>query len=283
MTGRIGKYVSFACLSILLSSPAWAQQKTEYMYLPPEWAKNVVFYHSFEKGLDQPEINQINARVEGEKANIMANGITTHCYKSANASGAGKKLKALQVIGPGVAVNHSMTAMCWFRLDEQPKADSCYELLQLLGKDGWIASFVRGKGDWCNLSGPTRITQVHNFPGIANCNNPWGGAVTFKKGDWHHVAISVANASTVCVYWDGQLKETVPAKGRDFKADDVMLIQADSNPFYFPTSVDELIVANVALTGQQIADYIKAVHALTSMRFPAEVAVSTPQPAMPAK
>jgi hypothetical protein len=47
--------------------------------------------------------------------------------------------------------------------------------------------------------------------------------------------------------------------------------------------VDELIVANVALTGQQIADYIKAVHALTSMRFPAEVAVSTPQPAMPAK
>ena len=174
--------------------------------------------------------------------------------------------------------------MCWFRLDEQPKADSCYDLLQFLGKDGWIASFVRGKGEWCGLSGPTRITQCHNFPGIANYNNPWGGPVSFKKGEWHHVAITVANASTVCVYWDGVLKETVTAKGRDFKADDVALIQADSNPFFFPTSVDELIVANAALTGQQIADYVKAVKALASVQFPSsEAAVSKPQPAAPAK
>lgn len=283
MTIKVEKYMRAALLALLLSSPALAEQKTEYIYLPPEWAKNVVFYHSFEKGVDKPEVNLIDVAVQGEKANLVQ-GLTGRGYKSANTNEAGRKAQALRITGPGVAVNHPITVMCWFRLDAPMKPESCFELLQLYGKDGWIASFVRGKGEWCGLKEPTRITQVHNFPGVSNHNNPWGGPVSFKAGDWHHVAITVANASKVSVYWDGELKETVSIKGRDFKAEDVFWAQFDSNPFFYPTSVDEVVVANVVLTAQQIADYVKAVQALTTVRFPStEVGLASPELKAPAQ
>jgi len=73
----------------------------------------------------------------------------------------------------------------------------------------------------------------------------------------------------VCVYWDGRLRSELTVKGRLFAGGD--LIQSiDLGPTWLahPMTVDELLVLDRALSGEEVADYVTAVRKLAERRFP---------------
>jgi hypothetical protein len=257
-------------LFLLCAFGLWAEdappteKPKEFYYLPPAWANRVVFYHSFEKGVDQPEINLLKAQARGEKGS-MSEGLTGQAYKAANSY---QKKKTLELHSPGLSPDKPLTVMLWFRLDAPMKEDTSFQLIKLGGPKGYISSFVRGKGEWCALKEPTYISQVYGFPDIRNHHNSWGGRVWFEPGVWHHVAITVANASEVRIYWDGQLREAIGLKGRLFQLGDCTYAHLDPNWLYHPMSIDEVIVCDRALTAEEIANYVTAVRALSALKYP---------------
>jgi hypothetical protein len=235
-----------------------------FLYLPPAWSDRVVFYHSFESAVDKPEVNLIQGQVRGEKTEPVA-GLNGRGYKAPNSY---EKRTPLQLSSPALCPHKPITAMLWFRLDAAMKPETSFQLLRLGGR-GYIASFVRGKGDWCALKEPTYISQVYDFPGVTNHHNSWGGRVWFEPGEWHHVAITVAGASEVRIYWDGKLRENIVIKGRLFREGDVTWAHLDPNWLYHPMSIDDVVVADRALTADEVGDYVTAARQLAARRFPA--------------
>ena len=234
-----------------------------WLFLPPAWADRVVFYHAFEQGVDQPEINLAGLQLRGEKT-PPTSGFAGRGYRAPNQY---EKQTPLRLLGPALSVHKPITIMHWWRLDAAMKPETCFQLLRLSGT-GYIASFVRGKGEWCGLQAPTYISQLYDFPEISNHNNPWGGPAWFKDGEWHHVAITVANAREVRIYWDGVLRETILAKGRTFRAGDVGAADLDCNWLYHPMTIDDVIVVDRVLLPEEIAAYVQAVRSLREVEFP---------------
>ena len=251
---------------ILLGATApslFADAAEQWPYLPPAWSERVVFYHAFEQGMDQPAINRAGLEIRGEKT-PRATGLVGRGYRAANQYA---KQTPLTIQGGGLSVHKPLTLMHWWRLDAPMEPETSFQLLRL-GGSGHISSFVRGKGDWCALREPTYISQVWGFPGISNYNNPWGGPAWFKDGEWHHVAITVANAREVRIYWDGVLRETILAKGRPFREGDVRVAALDCNWLYHPMTIDEVILLDRALRPEEVAQYVLAVRQLRAVNFP---------------
>lgn len=244
-------------------APAPAPAAGDFLYLPPDWADRVVFYHAFEQGVDKPEINTLGARVRGS-ATAPAEGLTGRGYAAPNQYA---KQTPLSLFSPGLSAHRPLTLMYWWRLDAPMTEGTCFSLLSLAGS-GFIANFVRGKGDWCGLAQPTYISQVYNFPGIANRNMPWGGRAWFEPGAWHHVALTVAGAQQVAIYWDGRLRETILLKGRLLREGDTGRADVGANWLYHPMTLDDLIVVDRALTAGEIADYVLAARRLREVGFP---------------
>lgn len=250
--------VRWCLLGLLLAVAGVAGEASDTpLLLPPAWADRVVFYHSFEQGADKPEINLMAAEVRGEKT-APAVGFTGHGYQTPRPY---EKKTPLTLLSPALSVHKPLTVMLWWRLDAPMKEDTCFQLLALRGT-GWISSFVRGKGDWCGLREPTYISQLYNFAGISNHNNCWGGRAWFEPGAWHHVAITVANAREIGIYWDGQRRETIVAKGRVFREGEVAAADLGANWLFHPMTLDEVVVADRVLTAEEIAAYVLAVQAL---------------------
>ena len=257
------RYTYIVLLVSLTAGIQAAGDPTRCLYLPPSWSDRVIYYNSFERGFDQPDINLITARTTGEKGD-GADGFAGKGYRAANQY---EKKQVLALSSAELTVRKPLTVMKWFRLDASMKEDSCFQLLNLHGR-GWISSFVRGKGEWCALTQPTCISQVYNFPGMSNHHNSWGGRTWFEPGTWHHVAITVAGGSEVSIYWDGTLRETISLKGRKFADGDVSAIDLDPGWLYFPMTIDEVILADRALTAEEIADYMRGARALREVGFP---------------
>jgi hypothetical protein len=142
-----------------------------------------------------------------------------------------------------------------------------FNVLTLRGK-GIIGTFVRGKGTWCSLPEPRRIFQVYYFPGIANRNDPWGERVWITDNAWCHTAITVAAATDVRVYWDGELKTHYAIKGRPFQPGDITHAVFGTQHGAHPMTVDELLVLDCVLDDSQIRDYVTAVQALAEVNMP---------------
>lgn len=248
-----------------LEEEAPAAGSQSFLYLPPAWADRVVFYHSFEKAVDQPELNRIQAQVLGAKTE-PAEGLAGRAYQPPDPK---EKKAPLRLNSALLSPHKPLTVMLWFRLDAPMKEETCFQLIQIGGK-GHIASFVHGKGEWCALKEPTYISQVHGFPGIRNHHNSWGGRVWFEPGVWHHAAVTVANASEVRIYWDGKLREAIGVKGRLFQDGDCTWVQPGPSWLHHPMSVDEVIVCDRALTGDEIADYVTAARALADLGYPVQ-------------
>lgn len=242
-----------------------AQPGPGFFYLPPAWEKRVIFYHSFESGLNQPEINLANAAIRGYQTEPV-NGFAGRGYRMPKYKPNGAEAPFM-VSSPAFSLHKPLTAMLWWRLDEPMKEETCFDLLALTGP-GHVASFVRGKGEWCALREPTYISQVYNFPGLGNHNNPRGGRAWFEAGDWHHVAISVSTASEVAIYWDGAQREIIAVKGRAFVEGEGLNIMPGANGLYHPMTIDEFMVIDRALTAEEIASYTTAMRALTARSFP---------------
>lgn len=255
--------VGHALEAVAAESALPAAKPREFLYLPPAWADRVVFYHSFENGADRPEINRLDGKLRGHQTEPAA-GLTGRAYRAPDPK---EKKASLQLDSPALSPNRPLTVMLWYRLDAPMREETSFQLLRIGGK-GHIASFVHGKGEWCALKEPTYISQVHGFPEIRNHHNSWGGRVWFEPGEWHHAAITVANASEVRIYWDGQLREEIGIKGRLFQEGDCSWVHLDPNWLHHPMSIDEVIICDRALTADEIACYVRAVRALAARHYP---------------
>lgn len=129
---------------------------------------------------------------------------------------------------PALSIHKPLTGMFWWRLDEPMKEEPGFGVLALRGK-GWLSAFVAGKGPWCALKEPARVFQCYNFPGMENCNDVWGGRAWFEPGVWHHTAITASGLGM---------------------------------------TLDDVVILDRALSGDEIPAYITAAKALARVRFP---------------
>lgn len=123
---------SVACATILvvLASTVYggtdgetshAHPADAFTYLPEAWASRVVFYHSFENGVANPEINLLDAELSGfEKAYLHPRGKIVDTTHSGALTGNGYKTKTgagFTVESPRLFGSGPITIMRWFRLD----------------------------------------------------------------------------------------------------------------------------------------------------------------------
>lgn len=236
------------------------------LLLPPAWDSRVVFYHTFENGPDQPRINLAEARIETDGAE-WADGFTGKGL-------AARKIErrtgpTLRLTSPAFSVHRPFTVMFWWRLDEPMAETSNFALLKIGNHQGrhggYIANFVRGKGEWCALKEPTYVSQLYNFPGLTNRNMPWGGRVWAEPGEWRHTAITVSAARQIDIHWDGRQRESFQAKGRLFAAGDTNALSLGPDWLFHPMTIDEVIVLDRALAADEIAAYVRAARALRAI------------------
>lgn len=236
------------------------------LYVPPSLEPRVTFYHSFERGIRDAEINLIDAKISCGKMEL-ADGFAGRGLKCANRQAA---RQPLHIESPKLSAHRPLTAMVWWRLDAAMRPETCYHLIRLGGK-GYVAAFVRGKGKWCSLKQPMFIFQVYNFSGIANRNDHWTGHAWVKPGEWHHVALTVATASDIRVYWDGKLRVRYGIKGRSFKEGDTCNLTLGASWLFHPTTIDEAVVLDRALDAREISDYVRATQRLAEIDAPVRV------------
>ncbi|MCX6905089.1 MAG: hypothetical protein NTW03_16745, partial [Verrucomicrobia bacterium] len=257
-------------LFIGLARVSPATSADAFFYLPPRLADRVVFYHSFAKGLKSPDLNLIGARLTLAE-NEPVPGLAGAGYTAGSGLAAQKK-GAFVLQSPALSVHKPLTVMFWWRLDEPMKEETGFGLLALRGK-GWISIFVAGKGPWCALKEPTYVFQCYNFPGMENCNDVWGGRAWFASGAFHLAAMAgcpavvVLSAKTGSIYWDGQLRTRHAPKGRLFKEGETGSVELGPSGNGPAMTLDELVVLDRVLSGEEIQAYITAVKALAQVKF----------------
>ena len=232
-----------------------------FLYIAPAIAADVVFYHSFSRGADRPEINRLGVRVSAARA-APAGGLTGGGYRPARTKA---PIRLQKLAWP---LHKPITASMWWRLDVPMKPETAFHLVSFRA-NGYLSNFVRGRGQWCALKEPTFVFQAYNFPGISNVNGIRFGDAWVKEDVWHHVAMTVSAGSRVCVYWDGRLRGEVNLKGRLFRPTDV-IGSIDLGPHWLgcPMTVDEILLLRRALSAEEIASYHTAVRHLAARRFP---------------
>jgi hypothetical protein len=256
------------CIWLISSAGALAQQSMPAdvcLYLPPSIGDRVVFYDGFELAT-MPEINRINAISTGARM-LVSDGFAGRGCRSTQPQ---KTERPLEIHSPALSPSHPLTIMRWWRVDAPMVETSSFQLLALLGK-GHVSFFIRGKGEWCALKRPTMYVQVDGVPSIANVNRAVRDNAYFQPGDWHHVAITVANGSEITFFLDGQPLTTVHAQGRQFAPEDMNTLQGSNDAgrdSEHPTTTDELIVIDRVLSPSEIWQYYFAALKLREMRFP---------------
>ena len=254
---------------LLLLSVGYAQtadpatRADRYLYLPPSWADRVVFYQGFDEALDRAEIDGIAAKVTAAPTAGVAGLGGLGCAGGLGADGK----KGYEITSEGLSPHRPLTMMCWVRLDAEPAETTWYNLLRLWQGNTYITHFVAGKGEWCALQRPTCIYQVVNFPGIPLYSNSWGGKPTWQPGEWHHVAMTVVSGSKVRFYRDGVMTEDILVKTRPFREGEVKT--ATFGDGGLAMTIDEVIVADRALTDGELADYVRDTRLLHEIRYPA--------------
>lgn len=227
------------------------------LYIPPDWEANVLAYHSFERGRDEPEVTSEGVtlrRVLGRRvAGLTGRGLV--CEK-----------RGLLFEGFDRPLTRPITASLWFRLDRPMVAESGFDLAALRGRNGYISNFVRGKGGWCALTRPTFVVQVYRWPGVTNVNGIRFGDAWLDANVWRHTAVTVSEGSRVRVYWDGRLRADVTVRGRLFGPEDVIRTVGFGGTGH-PMTIDEVLVLGRSLTGAEVRAYIRAVRRLREVRI----------------
>ena len=240
-----------------------------FCYIPPDVADRVRFYHSFERGADSPEIDLLGGKVSADAEGWCDAGLTGRGYRIGKLpTGKPAAKRGLTLRDVTIGLNRPVTVSMWWRLDEPMKAETCFHLIGLHAQQGYLSNFVRGKGGWCALTRPTFVVQVYRFAGIADVNGIRFGDAWVEHGKWHHAAVTVSAGSQVTVYWDGRPRSSFPVKGRLFTGKDVVrTISLGSSWLAHPMTIDEVLILDCAMRGEQIADYVTAVRKLAEMEF----------------
>ena len=137
---------SLVILIVGASSASRAAPADGLFYLPPRLADRVVFYHSFAKGPTEPDLNLIGAKLTLAE-NGPVPGLAGPGYMAGSGTAA-KRKGALVLQSPVLSVHRPLTVMFWWRLDEPMREETGFGVLALRGQ-GWISTFVAGKGPWC--------------------------------------------------------------------------------------------------------------------------------------
>ncbi len=253
-----------AAIAAVGEGPAGPLPAARCMYVPPRLEPRVMFYHSFEQGAAKPEVNAVAAKVS--------------CVRRDPSPGfAGKGLacpnrewakRPLVVESERFSAHRPITAMMWWRMDAAMKDETGYSLIRLAGKSGYIAAFARGKGKWCALTQPTFVFQVYRFPGMPSCNDHWTGPAWVKPGEWHHLALTVANASDVRVYWDGRLRVHYGIKRRRLKAGETSSLTFGPSWLFHPMTIDEVLVLDEALDASGVRACMESQRRLAEISAP---------------
>jgi len=257
--------------------PAPAGDANNCLYLPPDFEKSVLFYHSFGLAAEKPEINRLGAKL-GKPAGQLVEALTGKGFTPAKGG------RALSLGALALPLTRPITVGLWFRLDEPMKAESGFHLISLHTPAGYVSNFVRGKGQWCALKQPTFVMQLYRFPGISNVNGIRFGDAWLAEKAWHHAAVTISEGSRVRVYWDGRLRSDVTPRGRMFGAKDVVRnIGLGPHWLGHPMTVDELLVLDRALTAGEVGSYTTAVLKLAEQRFGVRGAGARSKGATPAR
>jgi hypothetical protein len=259
---------SFILLLLMTISPAVAQQVSPdaCLYLPPWFASRVVFYDGFDLGDRNPEINRAGAQILGD-APIVSHGFAGKGCRSTNPA---VNEHPLNIRTAALSAARPLTVMRNWRLDAPMTATTSFQLIALLGK-GHISCFVHGAGEWCALTRPTMFVQIDSFPRIANVNQAVRDNSYFQPGQWHNITLTIANASDVRFYLDGQPLVSVSAQGRHFDADDIQSFQPcgdTGRDAEIATTSDDLIIVDRVLSPAEIAQYWQSAMALKQMNYP---------------
>jgi len=271
MTGWRGMLAVW--IGLFLVSPAGAggpstqpasQPAERCMYIPPDWADRVVYYNSFERGIDQPEVNSTGGRTTGPRSA----GVEGLAGKGCDFPARTDAKRGLVLSGVSFPLHRPLTVMLWWKPTAPMRQTSGFHLISLSGK-GYISNFVRGQGDWCGLKEPTFVLQVYNWQNVPNYNGIRHGSGWVEADRWHHAAIVVSKGSNVRVYWDGKLRCDYTIEGRLFRPDDVIKgIELGPHWLFHPMTIDEVMILDKALSPEEIAGYIVAVRELSVMGFP---------------
>ena len=234
----------------------------DFLYIPPAFEQRVLVYHSFAIRPDTPEINRVEARMvtAGGDAGSGLTGPGHHVARSPKGGG-------LSIRSPALSPHRPLTIAMWWRLEADMLPETCFHLVTVRG-GGMVANFVRGKGQWCALREPRYVFQVHYYKGIRNHNGIWHGNAWMDAGVWHHVAMTIANAATVRVYWDGRLRSDYSVRGRPFREGDGGTVELGPTWLFHPMTVDEILILDRALTADEVADYVTAVRRLHGIGAP---------------
>ena len=231
-----------------------SREAARWLYLPPEIAGRVVFYHTFSGGADRPEINRIGAKVQAAAATpqgLAGRGIDG----------------SVHLTGLALGLNRPLTVSLWWRLREPLKPDGGFGLISLNGR-GYLSNFVRS-GPWCGLKEPHFVTQVYSWPNVSNVNDIQGAVGPLGADAWHHAALVVSAGSRVSTYWDGVLRSEFHVNGRMFGTEDVLgsMHLGQDGPAR-PMAIDEVMVLDAALGAEAVRDYVTAVRRLGAVGFP---------------
>jgi hypothetical protein len=257
------------CVGLLAASAGQAAEPSvalgRMLYLPPAFEATLCFYHSFEMGWTKPDFNPRDLKIRGGALPSVP-GIAG---RGGRCSGPEVGGGPLTVTGDALSPVRPLTVMLWWRLDAPMREETGYDLLSLRGDRGLVASFVRGKGQWCALPEPRRVFQVYYFPGITDRNDICSERLWPAPGVWHHTAISIRGASEIEVFWDGRRVTHCSIKGRRFGAADISHAVFGGHAEAHPMSIDELMILARALSEDEIAAYVSAVRALSCRGLPA--------------
>jgi len=269
---RVPVLLALLCAGALdAAEPPKAHPAEQFVYLPPALERRVVFYHSFERGVAEPEIDLIGAKIICSKPE-PAEGLAGRGLKRSHPDA---RKGPLHVASAALSAHRPMTVMMWWRIDEPMKPETCYHLIRI-GDQGYIGAFVRGKGKWCALTQPTFIFQVYRFPSMTDRNDRYTGAAWVEPGEWHHAAVTVAAATDVRVYWDAKERIRYSVKGRPFRKGDTAAIALGPTWLWHPMTIDEVVVLDVALGAHEVRRYVEATRRLAEVRAPMH-AIASPE------
>jgi hypothetical protein len=246
---------------------AWTQPPsgTESASLPPSFEGRVIYYNSFDSEAAAPEINTANAEQRSQMTG-RAPGIRGQCAVPEGD-------ETLQLFGDAFSPHRPLTVSFWWALQQDGQPESVFTLLTLTNGRGFVQHFSRGKGDWCALQRPAAVLQVYYLPGIPNINGIYdddlAAHLDLRAGVWHHCALVFNGASLILVYTDGREAWRVRIAGRRFREQDSLrqLILGDMWGG-LGVVLDEVLILNRALTGEEIATYYIAVRQMAAVGYP---------------
>ena len=178
--------------------------------------------------------------------------------------------KSIGLSGAAVSPHRPLAVSFWWALQEDANKDSGFGLFHLTNGRGFVSHFARS-GPWCALDRSAGVLQVYYLDGIKNVNGIYDrdfiAHSRLKAREWHHTALVFNAGSLVSLYLDGEKVYQIRLTGRSFNESDQLHEMILGNRGEFPVALDEVIILNRPLLGEEISDYVMAVRQMNQINY----------------